>query len=51
MRDLRTHLYRMSGIDFTQIDGMGVKTRANYPIGGRTRPQPLSNSSALHCRT
>jgi transposase len=24
--DLRTHLYRMSGIDFTQIDGMGVLT-------------------------
>lgn len=24
--DLRTYLYRMSGIDFTQIDGMGVLT-------------------------
>jgi transposase len=24
--DLRTHLYRMSGIDFTQIDGMGILT-------------------------
>jgi len=24
--DLRTHLYRMSGVDFTQIDGMGVLT-------------------------
>lgn len=22
--DLRTHLYRLSGIDFTQIDGMGI---------------------------
>lgn len=24
--DLRTHLYRISGIDFTQIDGMGILT-------------------------
>jgi transposase len=24
--DLRTHLYRMSGIDFTQVDGLGVLT-------------------------
>jgi len=24
--DLRTHLYRMSGVDFTQIDGLGVLT-------------------------
>jgi transposase len=24
--DLRTHLYRISGIDFTQIDGLGVLT-------------------------
>ncbi len=24
--DLRTYLYRMSGVDFTQIDGMGVLT-------------------------
>ncbi|MBW4690454.1 MAG: IS110 family transposase [Lyngbya sp. HA4199-MV5] len=24
--DLRTHLYRMSGVDFTKIDGMGVLT-------------------------
>lgn len=26
MRDLRTHLYRISGVDFTQIDGLGVLT-------------------------
>ena len=24
--DLRTHLYRISGVDFTQIDGLGVLT-------------------------
>jgi Transposase IS116/IS110/IS902 family len=24
--DLRTHLYRMSGVDFTQVDGLGVLT-------------------------
>lgn len=26
MRDLRTHLYRISGVDFTCIDGLGVLT-------------------------
>ena len=26
MRDLRTHLYRISGVDFTGIDGLGVLT-------------------------
>ena len=24
--DLRTHLYRMSGVDFTGVDGLGVLT-------------------------
>ncbi len=24
--DLRTHLYRMSGVDFTRVDGLGVLT-------------------------
>jgi hypothetical protein len=24
--DLRTHLYRISGVDFTRIDGIGVLT-------------------------
>jgi hypothetical protein len=26
MRDLRTHLYRMSGVDFTRVEGLGVLT-------------------------
>jgi len=26
MRDLRTHLYRISGVDFTAIDGLGILT-------------------------
>ncbi len=25
-RDLRTHLYRMSGVDFTRVEGLGVLT-------------------------
>ncbi len=26
LRDLRTHLYRISGVDFTAIDGLGILT-------------------------
>jgi hypothetical protein len=26
MHDLRTHLYRISGVDFTAIDGLGILT-------------------------
>ncbi len=45
--NLHRHLFRLSGVDFTQIDGRRCPNCADYSLRSRIRPQSLPYSQAF----
>ena len=45
--ELHTQLYRLSGVDFTRIDGIEVRTAPNPHRGDRPGPEPVEERQTL----